>query len=98
MATSKINRDRTNLKTQMVSLPQSQTIDGNFDIRLNVALSGYYHIGVIAYNLNDRGLGDKLFFTSMYIIDDTELRLMGKSTTSVTLTTNANFIVLYQER
>lgn len=98
MASSNISKNHTVLKTQKLFLPQSQTIDGTFDIVLNASLSGYYPIGVIGFTLNDRGLGDKLFFTSMHIIDDSKLRLMGKSTESVTLNANACFYVLYQKR
>lgn len=67
---------------------------GNIELTFNVEKTGYRPVGILAYNLFNRGIANKIFFSGM-IIDGNSAIFYGQVSENITIDANANVSILY---
>lgn len=72
-----------------VSLPA-----GNFELIFRVGKTGYTPVGIIAYNLYNRGIADKIFLSGMTVSGNAAV-FYGKVSENITISASANVTIIY---
>ena len=70
---------------------------GFIQLSFNISKSGYTPIGIVGYNLNNRGLADKVLISAVLVDGTSNASIYGQATTNVTVYSSAYVNVLYRK-
>lgn len=67
---------------------------GNIELTFNVGKTGYRPVGILAYNLMNRGIANKIFFSGMIVVDNTAI-FYGQASENITIGATATVDIMY---
>jgi len=83
------------ITTATVELGNSVSLSpGNIELSFDVSKTGYTPIGIIGYNLFNRGIADKIFLSGMIVHENTAI-FYGKVSENITIGASANVTIIY---